>query len=717
MIKKTICICLLLLSAVVTPSFTFAIENEHNCDQVSVTYSFDKPLTSEVKIGNNIYDQVVMQGTSSGGNPGEPSLPARGANILLPQKTDVRGITVTMGKKISLGMGYNIVPVGEPVPFSKVQSDFLPGPDERIYNSEASFPGELFTTVGLYGFRGYEILVLSLHPLRYIPSTGELFYYTEMTVSVELIEDDNVNSLFRGLEQDKQEAIRKVDNPRVADTYTIKTGDALEDDYDLLIITTDELKKGFESLKNMHEAIGEFTVIKTLTEIGGSTPEDIREYIKDAYLNRSIEYVLIGGDDDVVPARDLYVEAWPGGDIEYHMPSDIYYACIDGTYNYDGDDKWGEPTDGDNGKDVDLVAEVYVGRACVGNITEVNHFVNKTISYMNIDFDDEYLKDVVLVGEYLGFGGIAEWGGNYLDELINGSSTHGYTTAGIPSDEYNISILYDRDWPGNDWPPFEIIKYISNGILTINHLGHGSPECAMKLCIQDVPSLTNDKYCFVYSQTCSAGHFDGTDCLAEWLHVKTEHGAFAVIMNARYGWGTRDSTDGPSQRFNREFWDAVFGEDISVISEASQDSKEDNLWRVNWACMRWCYYELNLFGDPTLDITPKPKPIIKIGEITGGIFRISTEIKNAGFYNVTDVHVDISVKGGIFDGIDVLDKSNISILKIGDVQDVRTKSRILGFGNVKITVTTSAPYAKPVSKTASGFVLFFYITNIIILPS
>ena len=71
--------------------------------------------------------------------------------------------------------------------------------------------------------------------------------------------------------------------------------------------------------------------------------------------------------------------------------------------------------------------------------------------------------------------------------------------------------------------------------------------------------LTNTDLCFVYSQTCLAGHFDGTDCWAETANIKTDYGAFAVVMNARYGWGEYNSTDGPSGRFNREFWDAVFG--------------------------------------------------------------------------------------------------------------------------------------------------------------
>jgi hypothetical protein len=100
-----------------------------------------------------------------------------------------------------------------------------------------------------------------------------------------------------------------------------------------------------------------------------------------------------------------------------------------------------------------------------------------------------------------------------------------------------------------------------------------------------------------------AGGFDdpkGYDCIAEHFTVKTAHGAFAVIMNARYGWGTPGSTNGPSQRYHRLFWDAVFGESTPEIGKANQDSKDDIAHLINRACMRWIYYQLNLFGDPTL---------------------------------------------------------------------------------------------------------------------
>ena len=131
----------------------------------------------------------------------------------------------------------------------------------------------------------------------------------------------------------------------------------------------------------------------------------------------------------------------------------------------------------------------------------------------------------------------------------------------------------------------------------VYHDGHSSYGYDMKMDIDDVYDLTNNKTCFIYSHGCMAGGFDnpnGYDCIAEHLTVKTQNAAFAAIMNARYGWFWSYTTDGDSQRFNREFCDAVYGEDITEIGRANQDSKEDNLHIIGRSCIRWTYYQLNL---------------------------------------------------------------------------------------------------------------------------
>ncbi|MFH1746220.1 MAG: C25 family cysteine peptidase [Planctomycetota bacterium] len=569
-------------------------------DPISINYDFDRPQTTEITIDGQQYHRIIMPACPNGGNVGSPALPARGARILLPYGTDIARIEVLPAEKVLLGTGFRIEPVGNPIPLSADPATITPPtPDPLVYASKQALPSQRFEQSGTHAFRGYQILYLKLHPVTYVPATGELYYYPRLTINVHTIETGRASSMLRGLEQDQVEVSYKVDNPSVANTYP--TGAPRTDrSYDLLIITTMALTPDFQPLKTYHDANGLATEIHTTTDIGSTDPDDIRDYIRDRYMYDGIQYVIIGADDDIIPAQDMWVQTNPGGTTEYNMPTDMYFGCLDGTWNYDGDGYMGEPNDGEGGGDVDLVAEVYIGRAAVGDSTEATRFVNKTIWYLSGMHTQP--EKVLLVGEYLGFGGPSEYAADTLEELIDGSDAHGYVTVGIPSDLYDIEELFERDM---NWTQSDLVNRINAGVHFLNHLGHGNVNYAMKLYTSDVLSLIdNDDLCLVYSQTCLAGHFDDADCWAEYMNIKIDDGSFAVIMNARYGYGAYSSTDGPSQRFNREFWDAVYNPDegLPQLGRANQDSKEDNIYRINESCMRWCTYELNLFGDPSVEL-------------------------------------------------------------------------------------------------------------------
>jgi len=614
-------ITLFLISSSIS-AFTF--RNLDDCIEISYNITFDKPLIEKVKIGEMIFDKVILDDLLNVGNYGEPLLPVKELRILIPYSCKIISIEAYPGEMLSLDSGYTLEPGCKDVPLSKFNETPIPFLNDEIYKTSGIYPGSLFNTIGTYGFRGYQILFLTINPVQYKPVTGELFYYSNIriTLTVEKVLKMAINDLFRDSKVDKNELKERVDNFEIIKNYPSIDRQIL-DDYDLLIITTDSLKTSFEPLADYHNLHGVSTIIKTLSDVGSTDPGVIRSYIRNAYMNLNIEYVLIGGDFDLIPARMLWVSSGYGD--ETYMPSDLYFACLDGTYNYDDDDCWGEPHDGDNGGDVDLIAEVYVGRACVGNSYEVDNFIQKTIGYVYTN--DSYVNNALMVGEYL-WSDPDTWGGDYMDELINGSSNNGYTTIGVPSDEYNIDKLYDRDWPGNDWPKEEIINRINQNVHIINHLGHSWFNYNMKMNNSVADALTNNRYFFAYSQGCDNGGFDdpyGYDCIAEHFTIKTEHGAFAVIANARSGWGVAGSTNGASQCYHREFIDAIFGEGIIQLGRANQDSKEDNLHRINNKVMRWCYYELNLFGDPTIDFfihynnSPPVKPEDPIGQTDGEV--------------------------------------------------------------------------------------------------
>jgi len=580
-------------------------------------YRFSEPDIRPVTLDRQEYYRIKMPEASPGGPSGAPALPVFGARLLIPSGEEVSSIKATATREITLDKQYRIVPIQMPSILSRSADEIAPTPpDDKIYISSRLYPKKLIETVGQYSFRGYTILVLRLYPVQYIPSEGTVTYYPELEITVETVPSGKTSSLFRDDPGDRHEVISRVDNPEIIGSYPPDTPATRDksDNFQLMILTTRNLSFFFLPLEDFYDNAGITTEIFTLEDIGGYGLDNIRGFITEKYLQNHIEYLLIGGDDDIIPAYDMFAIApdCPYGDVpDNTIPSDLFYACLDGPYNADGDEYAGEPDDGADFGDIDLMAEVYVARAPVGTPDEVARFINKTISYTTRP--GAYRDRILMAGEHLGFGEDMEYAGISLDELVDSSDAHGYFTYGIPADSFSLDRLYDLDWPTHNWPTGEIINRINNGLNVISHLGHGYIYHCLKLdggsgTPDMLDNLTNDDLFFVYSQACMAGQLDGYDCWAEQITIKRDQGAAATICNARYGLGAYYITDSPSQRFNREFWDALYnpGENIRHLARALQDSREDNLYRINDPGMRWVCYEQNLFGSPVLTIDREP---------------------------------------------------------------------------------------------------------------
>ena len=598
-----------------------------NESSIKLYFTFETP---EVKdIGDFV--KITIPGLPNVNEYNKPRMPVKPVRVLLPQMTKVKDVRVIPSTPEIIG-SYKNIEVGSRI--MPLQQQAIAKKKISISHDSTAYPENLFSIEGVYNFRGYPILYANLYPVYYTPSTGEIKFYRSMTLIVSLEKGDISNNLFRGLERDDKIVRSFVDNPEIASTYNAKN--SAEVGY--LIITSENFtkysgeyniqrfieykeNKGLDVRIATVENITRDPILWNKTDIFNDTQAQIRNFIRYAYLNWNTDYVLLVGDADVnnpeeniVPARYLF--ATTGGmpltydGEEGFIPSDLYYACLDGNFNEDMDDRWGENATENNvthTDEADLLAEVWVGRACVDSYEELSNFVMKTITYDQTN-DDPYLSEILMVGEYLGFQGVADFGGNYKDEVKE-----------LIPDEYEILTLYDRDWPTFDpndpwssgWSKSDLIELLNRGMHIVNHDGHGWTNYGLRLHNYDIETLSNTKYCFIYSQTCLAGSFDNwyphdhyytDDCAAEHFTVETPHGAFAVIMNSRYGLGMEGSTDAPSQRYDLSFFNAIFNKNIREIGRANHASKEDNLWRIDEPGMRWACYETNLLGDPELSI-------------------------------------------------------------------------------------------------------------------
>jgi len=110
------------------------------------------------------------------------------------------------------------------------------------------------------------------------------------------------------------------------------------------------------------------------------------------------------------------------------------------------------------------------------------------------------------------------------------------------------------------------------------------------------------------------------------------------------------------------------------------------------------------WSDP-FPVTIYEGPVMDIGPIKGGLFKVSAEIKNIGAEAANGVNWSISVKGGALIG-----KETASIDDIPAGEEITVTSKlIIGFGS--ITVKVSADIIDGISDTRrqTGFVFLFFV--------
>ena len=674
---------LLIFTLFIIPTNAVILQQHQASPQtVTLTYNFNTPILNTIQVLNKTFTRIEIENLPFSNPLGKPVIPQKLVCILLPSQQEITTIDVkSLNTHIRTDTSLTNIKLGsisQRLTQSNKQSQEYY--QTLSYNESQYYPTNNYNNIGIQYKNGFPILYLILYPVQYLQSENKIKYATQMKITIETKSTPKTSPLYKS--QFSSEITGLVDNPETV--YSYQTSNTLSDhqntpynDYDYVIITTEELRNTshqylytFEDLIDLRTNQGLSCAIKTVEEIedeyfGVDVQEKIRNYIKFAYIQYNTQWILLGGDVEKVPIRCLYDVDGQETD-EKQVPSDVYYQCLDGTYNYDGDEHWGEEFDGINGGRIDLSAEVYIGRAPIDDEQDLSAFVEKTIVYENSVWEeDDYLKNVLSVGEEL-WSGPGGYGAGYVERCIDFCTDYNQETYGIPSDQYTITELYERDTIWND---DDVITNINEGIALINHVGHGNSVSAMKLSSIELEELDNTgKYSLFYTQACHAGQLDKQDeCFAEkWVNIPKK-GGFAAIMNTGYGYGSAENYDGADNRYAREFYDALFSpnEQISKIGKANQDSKEDNIWHITDENMFHGYYDTTLFGDPYVSI--------KGAEEAAADFNWSPEYPTTGkmirFYDVSEGVITYR-KWDFGDGTLSFEKNPIHVFSSAKIYDV-----------------------------------------------
>lgn len=161
---------------------------------------------------------------------------------------------------------------------------------------------------------------------------------------------------------------------------------------DYIIVTASSFAPFFQPLIEAKRKKGLNCDIITLDSIYRSYPESrqqlsIKRCLKELYLYRKLQFVLLGGDGTIVPSQTCRsltkISAGPGYEhltqtIGQSIPTDLFYASFGGSFHWDrnGDGIIGDADDG-----VDFTPVINVTRAPFYTPNDITAYVNKLITY------------------------------------------------------------------------------------------------------------------------------------------------------------------------------------------------------------------------------------------------------------------------------------------------------------------------------------------------
>lgn len=565
---------------------------------------------------------VIVEGFQATNYLGYPALPYKVIGVMLPQGEVVADYRVVVREHFELDPSVSLTPFAGEFRDDGIRVGVTVKREEGILK-ESVFPRWRVRHLGTNFYRGYRIASFAIYPFNYDISTGRLMLDSDVRLIVETESSAPVTDRIERMrhiegfrEKARTAAESMVVNPGMVSSYTfneievdsggrefvpsyLPSMEGSEVAY--VIVTNETMAPVYDMLADWKTRKGVPTVVRTIEWIqqnywgGADLAESIRHFIQEAYAKWGVEWVLLGGDTDIIPARYAYVTFYEG---EF-IPTDMYYSCLDGTWNADSDSLWGEAYHNalDPGDDTDLYAEVYLGRMPTSTVAEAEVMVDKLISYTTpidtlskrkvcilaeVIFPDDYAPgdDIILDGAEI-TESVYE---NYLEGNPDITATRLYQTCALYPGSICLTVATSLD-------------SLSAGQNHVMHTGHGFKYNMSvgdgSILNFDALQLTNGDALFsMYLMNCTNAAFD-VDCLAEAFLLNPNGGAFAVTGCSRSAFPSS------SRPYLDYYYYLLFTEDIVHLGEVYVSSREPYTpSAIGETADRWTHFIYNYLGDP-----------------------------------------------------------------------------------------------------------------------
>lgn len=597
-------------------------------ESIEGTLTFDSSKITITQAG--IYDAVEYDGDNLIYNvePGEPDLPKYGFQVLIPENAIITGVSVSAVSKSVVDPSFNAYPAQEQTNPDKTPPVFAE-PKSSVYTSNTEFPySDTITYINNSEVRGYKMAVFTLNLFSYKPVSDDLYFINSIDYSVQYELDPmppvrNVNysiepnKLFRSFIQAQVQNPASIDTFRPYDDGGVLTSRSdSSEQVDFLIITSNALKSAFESYAADRAKTENLNTKVVTTEYiyanytGPTEQLKIKKCISEYVANHDTNYVMLGGDDTIVPIQQCYTEEGKSirGMIINTMAVDLFYACFDNTFdwNSDGDDKVGEKRDG-----VDFSPDVFLGRLPVRTAQHVADYQEKVRNYMHWIVNTDYLQNrgILFISKKLKYTG---------DSRIKNKKLFDEFVAPYWDDCRN-EFLSDDD------PDYELTKTLIQEEMdqrfnAVHYSGHGSEQGVGDYGIEEAAVISGRPFGVFATIACASGMFEYSrdPSLSEAMLRNRNGGPVVYLGSGENGWVTsflsQINDHAASFTFNDKFFyyllENPYSDYLNTMSVAFSRVKQNG---AGWAeggytPERWVLMAMNFQGDPTLKFFENDEP-------------------------------------------------------------------------------------------------------------
>lgn len=551
---------------------------------------------------------------------GRPDLPWVAERVELPEGQRVTGVEVLDIRTEVAAHGARIAP-------ALVLSPGLgpterTKPDARYFAAAVAQPEEIVGLGEQGGMRGHNVAMLRVSPARWNPATGELERVTSVRVRLTLDsgaepmvprerivrawEDEPLPS---GVPSKAMAAALAAGEPSSkggAEPFRAQqVPSVLGSPVAYVIITSDALAPTFQALADWKTACGLPAVVRTTSFIQQQYPsaaddaERIRLFIRDAYSRWGTKWVLLGGDTDIIPTRQAITYFYGGESIA----TDLYFSCLDGNWNADGDSVYGEAyvSPNDPGDAADLMPEVYVGRAPVITVTDAQTFVNKSLQYEKTPLG-AYEHTWLMFAEVLF---PQPWTYPDQTQLDGAELCEGLLPLTDQEPGIHVARLYQNYTDGR-WRPGSLPETYAAVMDSLNagpgialHIGHGYRNVMEigdgALVNADVQSLHNGNKLFnLYAINCTSSAID-FPCIGEEFLRNPNGGAVSSVGSTRFDFPSAGGS------YQYEYFRMFIEDSVDAVGELQAKQKQPFVAFSTYdGVHRWTQMTLILLGDPEL---------------------------------------------------------------------------------------------------------------------